>query len=187
MTPMLSSGDAMVNWIDPSGYPPGTEISNGWAPAVTLSTLGALLPNVYAVMSPISQTVVFGYDNGFGPTTGWGFVGALRADFAGGATEVSLYYGAMGFSGSIVLSAFDAGLGLLGTDMVSGFIDGQGFLTVSYPNIAFVQGAYIGGGEGSDFLRLSYTPVPEPSTLALFALGGGALLWARRPRRQPRR
>jgi hypothetical protein len=166
--------------VDPDASPAGTDITNSF-PGVTLTTRDGLAPgtNSRAVTSAIDAlattgTRVFAHDSG-NTTWGDGTFEFLRADFAGGATSVSLDFFANDSGGdrNAELLAFNAANVQVAINTVT-FIPANTFatLTVSASSISYVAAywdriAHIENG-GLDNLR--YEPIPEPSMLTLLTI-----------------
>ena len=129
----------------------------------------------------------YGYNStDFPPHTGnaviWGdYVDQpLRVDFLGfQSTSVEAWYTSLYV---VHLNAYDSADNLLASTASPINYPGQvSLISVSAPNIAYVT-FYNNGMNYLSLDDLAYTPVPEPSTVALLALGAGGLVIGRRRR-----
>jgi hypothetical protein len=175
--------------VDPDAFPAGTDITNSF-PGITLTTRDGLAPgtNSRAVTSstdPLATTGtrVFAHDSG-NTTWGDGTFEFLRADFAGGATLVSLDFFANDSGGdhNAELLAFNAANVQVAINTVT-FVPANTFatLTVSAPSISYVAAYWdrVTHVENGGLDNLRYEPIPEPSTI-LLAIAAFAALPTRR-------
>ena len=188
----VASGTVII--VDPDTFPAGTVLNNAYA-GVTLTALGdpgvLLNSDVVTVASTYASTGsnLFGNNDarGFGDCWGDGYFDWLQVDFAGGATTVSLDFITNNNEGddNAVLRAFDS----FGVEVDSDgpyYVPGPAgtyqTLTVSAPYIARIVAEWdeINRIENGMLDYLVYTPVPEPTTICLFGLGGLGLLRKKR-------
>ena len=192
-----SANAAMSVIVDPDAYADGTDISNAFA-GVTLSAVGpgwdsptgavfAVDPTVPYLAEPTfnasTGSLVFGSDDGSFPTV---FMDSgtlqLRADFAGGATDVQLDF--IGNNGSDFgqLLAYDAG-GTLVDSAYTGqlTLNSVETLTVS-GDIAYVVGGGIDSVSSLGMDNLQFNPIPAPGAILLGSIGLGVVSWLRRRR-----
>ncbi len=179
--------------IDPDAFPAGTILNNVFA-GVTLTALGdpgvLLNSDVVALTSSYASTGdrLFGDNdaNGFYDSWGDGFYDWLRVDFHQGAVTVSLDFGTNNSGdNNAVLKAFDSLGSLVDQDGPSYVPGPQGTyrtLSVSAPYIAYVEAHWdeITRMENGYLDHLVYTPVPEPISALLLALGGLAMMRRRK-------
>jgi len=183
--------------VDPDAFPDGTVINNSFA-GVTLTAMGSVSgPNVLSLNSGLASTGVrvFGFVDDYPVANsvlwGDGTIEELRADFAAGATSVSLDFIADDSSDeNAELKAFNASDVLVASAFTPlNVSQPQGVpvtLTVSDPHIAYIRATWDGINESDNGAldNLVYTPVPEPATLIIWSLlgagGVGVSVWRRR-------
>jgi hypothetical protein len=144
-----SLSGASISIMDINGYPPGPIQGNYWAFLAT-----GLVPQTDVTIS-LSQngTIPAGTES----MTFWGNLGGLQISFGGQAIAFSE-------TGST------ANYNIYSAD-VSALAGQSGQLLFSLP--AYTSNATL------DNIQFSSSPVPEPSTLGLAALGGAVLAWRR--------
>jgi hypothetical protein len=179
--------------VEPDVFPNNTVINNAY-PGVTLTTLGAgpsgpMDPTVLALNSPYASTGerVFGHLGDYADLWGDGYFDWLRADFATGATQVSIdFIASDGSDTNATLNAFDAGDNLVDTVVAPGPYSTYQVvtLTVTAPNIAYItaKGDPINQFDNWALDNLSYEPIPAPGAILLGGIGLGFVGWLRRRR-----
>jgi len=195
---LLTSAAAAVRGavvVDPDAFPAGTVLNNAF-PGVTLTALGdaGVLANrnVLAAVSAFSTTGSNVFADTSGSPTAWGdgAFSYLRADFAGGATSVSMDYRADDSDDNAFLRAFNSAnvmVAQAATPLNSPVV-GIVTLTVTAPNIAYITASWddINRFDNGILDHLVYQPVPEPGALGAAALAAAASCLVRRSARRPR-
>ena len=193
---LLLPAVAVADVVDPDAYADGTVLNTAYA-GVTLSTVsgvGGGSSNVYARRSTNNSTPpnVFGNDTYLPyewaldghPGTPWG---ALRADFAAGATSVSIDCIGNNSYDLGTLHAFDSG-GVLLASSTTGVLTSGVVETLSISGVGNIAYILVGGlaasGETVYLDNLNYTPVPVPGGLALGVLGLAGVAALRRKKRR---
>jgi hypothetical protein len=178
-----SAASGALVTVDADAFPAGTVLNNAF-PGVTLSALGdpGVLSNANVFSMTDAQATtgsrVFG-DTSISPTLwGNGSFSYLRADFASGASLVSLDFAANDpsdnnpylkayNSANVLVASASAGLVSLGSPVT---------LTVSAPNIAYILASWddlrrIDNGV-LDNLKYDASPIPEPISLLIWGACG---------------
>lgn len=192
-----------ITIVDPDAFAAGTELTNAF-PGVTLTTRDDLAPgnnsrDVTSETNVLATTGsrVFAHDSG---NTAWGngIFEFLRADFAGGASQVSLDFFANDSGGdtNAQLLAFDSSDTLVDSAFAAFVsLNSPVTLTVSDPNIAYIAAYWDeidrDQNGGLDNLRFeAVSAVPESGTMTLLGLGLlgllGATWWYKENRGKPR-
>ena len=194
-----TDGFAGLITIDPDDFAAGSNVSNAWD-GVSLSVEGLEIDSgnvstsVFSVTGSASTgTQVFG--NFFDEivfTQGWAQVArALRVDFERPVNSVAIDI--IGRNNSIgEMLAYNAGGFLIGSYRTNPLLDlslfETAFIDVKVP-ISYVLVGAVPGATSFPTVRLDnlvYKPLPEPGTLALFAIGlAGMGLVRRRANSQP--
>jgi hypothetical protein len=173
--------------IDPDAYSAGTLLNNAF-PGVTLSAHGSTSSaDVLSYTSPFASTgsrVFAMYDGDY--LWGDGDFDWLKAEFAGGASQVSLDFISNDGDENATLNAYDAAGNLVDQAVSIGLFDPYQVvtLTVSAPYIAYItaEGDPVNLLDNWVLDNLEYTPVPEPMMFSILGLGGSILLYRRKNR-----
>jgi len=176
----IAIGTASATYVvDPDAFPAGTVLNNAY-PGVTLSSHGEVVtPNVYSLGSPLASTGDRVFTSDSGTDWGNGVFEYLRADFAGGATDVWLDFISNDSNGdhNAELLAYDINGNLVANQFVY-FVPAfeAATLHVSAPEIAWIAAYWDEKTriENGQLDNLQYDTVPEPGSL--MALGSGGLM-----------
>jgi PEP-CTERM motif len=162
-----------------------------------LASIGALFPGLTFSNATILTASLSLNEFEFPPRSGSNVAfddgGAMRIDFL---APVSAFGGYFTYLSPIVLTAHDAAGNILGSSSSAFLVNlalsgdpgsaSNEFLSLAFNNISYVTivGDALGGSFTLDDLVFdtAAASVPEPGTLALVALGGGALMGRRRKR-----
>ena len=185
LTVSFAPAEMMVN---PSNFATGEEITHPFATFSISQQTEAFNNKVVSTPGSFFESRVFGYEwNESGDTSnGWQFGDVLRVDFSTWVYEVSFQ-----IAGNAVMEAFDAqgtslGLAFSSSDdgldplrpMESDFDlmpmpgGGPGEVTFFSPNgdIAAVEVA-LSGGDFGEIGNMTFSPIPEPTTVGLLLVG----------------
>lgn len=203
LTLVISPAARAMITVEPDAFPVGTVLNNAY-PGVTLTALGDGLGGNSNVVSYSyswggmqfysTPTLVFGHQGGGNNGTwGDGIFEYLKADFAVGATTVSLDFISDNNTGNDkwgYLKAYDSANNLVAS-VNTGDNGGAGYppltvitLTVSAPNIAYVLAEGDPGNRIDSWVldNLQYQPIPAPGAILLGGIGVAVVGWLRRRR-----
>lgn len=168
--------------IDPDAFAAGTVLNNAFA-GVTLTAIGdaGVLANANVLsatdaLAP-TGTRVFADTSGSPNYWGDGSFSFLRADFAGGATFVSLDFAANdGSDANPFLRAFDAADNLIDSSTAGAVTFGVPItLSVSGASIAYITASWDDTERSNngilDNLQFEPAQAPEPGTLLMLGVG----------------
>ena len=115
-------------------------------------------------------------------TTG---MGPEQLTFTSAQTQVSIYAASVDTSkgGSFTLTAFDSSGNQVGTNSVQLAVDVWGMLSVNAPSISKVTLTETSGAFTYVYDDVTFSPVPEPSSIAALTLGALVLIGRRRKSR----
>lgn len=166
-----------------SEYPVGTAVTNQYQGVGVLFSGGSVTPGAPVIdwngampTQPILRPA--GEEAGY-----YTYNGDFWMDFVQPVVSVSFLSGYWDVVGTGVIDLYDA----YGSLITSATNTGTGPQTMSFSGLGSIKKIYFNSfadPAGADIDNLDFTPVPEPSTLLLLALGGTGLLGGRLRRRK---